>query len=135
MSERRANRLIVSHVIASYAWYALVLGWDVVVLDKGQHVLQWHTAAVFAFAPVMVPFFFAMFLVATPGRGMNGYVLAATYACLTAAAYFILSVRDARLQRERQGKCRGCGYDLRGTPQRCPECGVEPPAAAAAGGA
>jgi hypothetical protein len=34
--------------------------------------------------------------------------------------------RRRRLQREREGHCPQCGYDLRATPGRCPECGTVP---------
>jgi hypothetical protein len=41
--------------------------------------------------------------------------------------------REARRQRRvAAGLCLSCGYDLRGTPGRCPECGSMAPAAGVA---
>ncbi len=41
-------------------------------------------------------------------------------------AHYLLRVRRRRriAQRQAQGCCIACGYDLRGSPARCPECGA-----------
>jgi hypothetical protein len=53
------------------------------------------------------------------------WFLAVLFAVLPA-----LYLRSAiRSRKHRPGHCPRCGYDLRATPQRCPECGAVPAAA------
>lgn len=51
---------------------------------------------------------------------------------LGAAAFSVSRVRGFRSARREEkrmetGLCRQCGYDLRGSPDRCPECGTAVP--------
>jgi hypothetical protein len=49
---------------------------------------------------------------------------------LPAAFVAMTLIRRSRRNRHMAGHCRRCGYDLRATPNRCPECGTVPPSAA-----
>jgi hypothetical protein len=52
-------------------------------------------------------------------------------AVLTLIAAFVpvtsLIIQRRQLRRAMAGHCSRCGYDLRATPEMCPECGAAPP--------
>jgi len=61
-------------------------------------------------------------------RGLRAVFAPAWFVCLAAAALaawrFPRERRRRRIDRRRRaGLCPACGYDLRATPERCPECG------------
>ena len=51
------------------------------------------------------------------------HALAAFTLTILPALHFFAALRSRRLHRT--GHCPRCGYDLRATPARCPECGAE----------
>ena len=56
----------------------------------------------------------------------------ALFVVTSALPAFRLRAAMRRRARVGRGRCNTCGYDVRATPQRCPECGQDPTAAAAA---
>jgi hypothetical protein len=60
-------------------------------------------------------------------RWIPGYlVFLLVYAVVVAIhQHWVVSFLRPRIWEQIPGLCPGCGYDIRATPERCPECGKE----------
>jgi hypothetical protein len=68
-----------------------------------------HDTPLMPFAGATLPYWFLV--------GLTGLAPATRLASLALR-------RLRRVSRSKRGRCSACGYDLRATPDRCPECGM-----------
>jgi hypothetical protein len=60
--------------------------------------------------------------------GGSTYRVRVPFWCILALVLIPIGVRIRRGRHQiAPGLCPACGYDLRATPDRCPECGATPP--------
>lgn len=127
MNWRKLYRMIAAHVAGSYFSLALV------VVVHASAPLEWSVIVwlLLCAAPVATPIWLAFITVYNFAWGANQYwsmLLTGWlgYLCAAAVAYAAVG-RTRRVQTRRvlTGLCGWCGYDVRNSPGRCPECGNE----------
>lgn len=89
-----------------------MVGWKTYAVDVAKCQLRLHVAPVSFPAPWYVEY-------DLPSWGV------VIFLSLFPMAELVRHGVRVRRRHQKAGRCVGCGYDLRATPERCPECGLE----------
>lgn len=127
---RAVFRFFLAHVLASYLLQLILIAQALLAGERFNHL---RAAIAEVFAPILIPL---PILHIGPKMRPIGYVIyCSMYLMLLALAFFLLTLRarqKLRRRRIKNGQCINCGYDLRSSLERCPECGLVPQQASAA---
>lgn len=116
------RHIMLSHLSGSY--FSLVVFFVLCLIAR---LPSGQLFFVMAGAPVTLPLWFIQVPFRDVGLSVHGVAfLSGLYAIGFTVAWLILRYRARPRERLRLGLCPRCGYDLRATPERCPECGAEP---------
>jgi hypothetical protein len=121
--KERAGLLLVSHPMADLERRSMELGAAPIDSEWFTREFNWKTWREYrtAYFPKC-----SMFILCLP----HWFVVVLG---LLLTAFFASVPRAIRQHRRSRGCCERCGYDLRESPERCPECGTPRPAVVAAG--
>ena len=83
--------------------------------------IMWPLAMLLSLSGSLIPPFVWEYIHVYPGRASSICII---YFSLFQGVYWCLGRKPLTQQRKDAGLCPKCGYDLRATPEYCPECGT-----------
>ncbi|HEY8667584.1 MAG TPA: hypothetical protein VIL86_13030 [Tepidisphaeraceae bacterium] len=122
---RRVKQVVLGYVLASYGFYGLLI---LLLVMQGQaHHYRPAFWMLGFIAPAGAPIVLCVLFPHPESWPLVPFLFWVGFFALFALA--VLTVRRLGFGRgiQEDGLCRRCGYDLRATPERCPECGTAVP--------
>jgi hypothetical protein len=117
---------LIAHILASYVSQLFVVTLFLVQDAELQKLTEAGTWIVIVLAPATFPmgvFETVPIWSINPQLHIPLFLAALCYLSAGAVAVVYMARRNRLKQRIKSGLCPNCGYDIRATPERCPECG------------